>query len=287
MEALSYLLKRAREGGFLPRWRFNGRGDVGVEISHLLFADDTSIFCEPSLDQMSYLSWLLMWFEAMLGLRVNLDKSELILVGRMENVEELALEFDCKFSTLLSSYLGLPLGAHFKEVAVWDGVEERLRKRLLIWKRQYISKGSRLTLIRSTLSSMPIYHMFLFYMPRSVSLRLEQIQRNFLWGGGALERKPYLVDWSIVCSAKQKGGLGVRNLALLNKTLLCKWSWRFAVEKEALWRQVICGKYGEEVGSWRSCDVRGSNGVGLWKAIRRDWDATIWFILWGMVGVRF
>ena len=64
----------------------------------------------------------------------------------------------------------------------------------------------------------------------------------------------------------------MRNLALLNKALLCKWSWRFAVEREALWRQVICAKYGEEEGGWRSCVVRGSFGVGLWKAIRRVWD---------------
>ena len=64
----------------------------------------------------------------------------------------------------------------------------------------------------------------------------------------------------------------MRNMALLNKTLLCKWSWRFAVEREALWRQVICAKYGEEEGGWRPCVVRGSFGVGLWKAIRRGWD---------------
>ena len=64
----------------------------------------------------------------------------------------------------------------------------------------------------------------------------------------------------------------MRNLALLNKALLCKWSWCFAVEREALWRQVICGKYGKEAGGWRSCVVRGSFGVGLWKTIRRVWD---------------
>ena len=140
------------------------------------------------------MSWLLIWFEAMSGLNVNLDKSEIIVMGRVENVEELAIEFGCKVSKLPSSYLGLPLGACFKEVAVWDGVEERLRKRLSFWKRQYISKGGRLTLIRSTLSSMSIYCMSLFHMPRCVSLRLERIQRDFLWGGGALERKPHLVD---------------------------------------------------------------------------------------------
>ena len=265
-------VEESEGGGFLPGWQLSGRGGVGVEITHLLFVDDTLVFCEPSIDQVSYLSWLLMWFEAMSGLKVNLDKSEIIVVGRVENVEELALEFGCKVSQLPSSYLGLPLGARFKEVATWDRVEERLRKRLSFWKRQYISKGGRMTLIRSTLSSMPIYCMSLFHMPRSVSLRLERIQRDFLWGGGALERMPHLVEWSIVCLDKRKSGLGVRNLALLNKALLCKWSWCFAVEREALWRQVICAKYGKEEGGWRSRVVRDNFGVGLWKAIRRGWD---------------
>ena len=130
-----------------------------------------------------------MWFEAMSGLKVNLDKSEIIPVGRVKNVEDLALEFGCKVSTFPSSYLGLPLGACFKEVAIWDRVEERLRKRLSIWKRQYISKKVRLNLIRSTLSSMSIYCMSLFYMPSVRLMRLERIQKGFLWGSGALEKK--------------------------------------------------------------------------------------------------
>ena len=50
-------------------------------MSHLLFVDDTLVFYGASQDQMRYLSWILMWFEAILGLRINLDKIELILVG--------------------------------------------------------------------------------------------------------------------------------------------------------------------------------------------------------------
>ena len=150
MGALSCLLNRAK-GGVLSGWQFNGRGGVGVEISQLLFAYDTSVFCEPPLNQLTSLSWLLIWFEVMPGLRVYLEKSELILMGGLENVGELAHEFGCKLSALPSSYLGLPLGTRFKDVEIWDGVEERL------WKRPYISKGGRLTLIQSTLSSMPIY----------------------------------------------------------------------------------------------------------------------------------
>ena len=112
----------------------------------------------------------------MSGLRVNLEKSKLVLVRRVDIVADLAQEFGCKISVFPSSYLSLPLGAHFKDVVVWDGMEERLWKRLLIWKRQYISKGGRLTLIRSsTLFGMSIYFISLFCIPRKVRLRLEQI----------------------------------------------------------------------------------------------------------------
>ena len=44
----------------------------------------------------------------------------------------------------------------------------------------------------------------------------------------------------------REGGLGVKCLSFLNKTLLAKWNWRFANEREALWNQVIRRKYGEE-----------------------------------------
>ena len=96
-------------------------------------------------------------------------------MGRVENVELLALELGFKVGALPSTYLGLPLGAPHKSVVVWDGVKERIRKRLALWKRQFISKGGRITLIWSTLVSMPIYLMSLLRMPRVVKLRLEQI----------------------------------------------------------------------------------------------------------------
>ena len=64
----------------------------------------------------------------------------------------------------------------------------------------------------------------------------------------------------------------MRNLVLINKVFLCKWSLRLALDREAFWRQVIGGKYGEEKDGWRSCEVRERFGVDLLKAIRREWD---------------
>ena len=125
--------------------------------------------------------------------------------------------------------------------------------------------------IKSTPSSLPIYFMSLFIIPRKVSLRLEKIQRDFLWGGGASQSKPHLVNWCIVCMEKKDGGLGIRNLSRLNKALLGKWCRRFASEQDSLWKQVIVRKFGKEDGRWCPGDSRESHGVGLWKAIRNGW----------------
>ena len=107
-------------------------------------------------------------------------------MGRVDIINDLPLELGCKVGGLPSYYLGLPLGAPFKSMVVWDGVEERFHKRLTMWKREYILKEGRLTLIHSTFSSILIYFMSLFCMPRLVRLRLEKIQRDFLWGDRAL-----------------------------------------------------------------------------------------------------
>ena len=114
MEALSILLRKVGEGHFILGFKVGGKRKKEVEISHLLFADDTQLFCEPCSDQLIYLSWVLFWFETFSGLKINLYKSKLILVGEVLNVEEFASLLGCKVGKLPSTYLGLPLGAPFK-----------------------------------------------------------------------------------------------------------------------------------------------------------------------------
>ena len=222
------------------------------------------------------MSWILFWFEATSRLRINLAKNEIILIGEMEEVDEMAVELGCKVGQLPAIYLGLPLGAPNKAVSGWDGVEEKVRRRLAIWKKQYISKGGRITLIKSTMASMSVDQMSLFRMPNSVARRLEKLQRDFLWGGGNLEWKAHLVKWEVVCGDKEKGGLGIRKLTLLNKVLLGKWIWRFVCDKEALWKQVLLAKYGQEDFGWRTKKAVGAFGVGVWKEILKEtgwcWD---------------
>ena len=45
MEVLSALIRRAVQGNFISGCRLRGRGDAEIMVSHLLFADDTILFC--------------------------------------------------------------------------------------------------------------------------------------------------------------------------------------------------------------------------------------------------
>ena len=118
MEALSRLLNRAIDGNYLSGSKIAEMDGIGTFISHLLYADDTLLFCGANKDQLKFLSWILMWFEALSGLRINLNKSEILPVGSVDNVQELAAELGCGIGSLPSSYLSLPLGANHKAVGV-------------------------------------------------------------------------------------------------------------------------------------------------------------------------
>ena len=107
-------------------------------VSHLLFADDTLIFCEVDPNQILHLGFPLTWFEAISGLKVNLAKSEMIQVGDVPHVGELAGILGCTTSTLPMKYLGLPLGAKFKAKEIWNEALEKMERRLAGWKRGYI-----------------------------------------------------------------------------------------------------------------------------------------------------
>ena len=134
MEVLSVLIRRPVEGGFISGCSIRRGRRQAVNISHLLFADDTVVFCEAKKEHLTHLSWILFWFEAASGLRINLAKSEIIPVGEVEEVDEMAVELGCRVRLLPSVYLGLPLGAPNKAYSMWDGVEERERRRLALWK---------------------------------------------------------------------------------------------------------------------------------------------------------
>ncbi|GJR15528.1 retrotransposon protein, putative, ty1-copia subclass [Tanacetum coccineum] len=81
-------------------------------------------------------------------------------------------------------------------------------------------------------------------------------------GGRLTLIKSVLGRESILGNTKD-GGLGVGSLRAKNLALLGKWKWRFLVEKDAIWRQVICCFYGGEGGL--SSSSTPSGGQRVWS----------------------
>ena len=68
-------------------------------------------------------------------------------------------------------YLGMPLGTLYKTTSIWNPILERMEKKLSSWKRLYLSKGGRLTLLKRTFSSLPTYYISLFTIPKAMATR--------------------------------------------------------------------------------------------------------------------
>jgi len=199
----------------------------GTVVSHLQYADDTLCIGEPTVDNLWLLKAVLRGFEMASGLKVNYHKSSLIGV----NVQRDFMEAACKFlhyreGVVPLKYLGLQVGANSIKVSTWVPMLDQLKKRLNSWGNKYVSSGGRIVLLNSVLNAIPIFYLSFLKIPAKVLKLVIRIQKEFLWGGVSGGRKVCWVKWKKICQPRSKGGLGVRDVKLVNLSLLAKWKWR-------------------------------------------------------------
>jgi hypothetical protein len=101
IDALSRMLSRVMVGGFLSGFQVDNLNNTPSEISHLLFANDTLITCGADNDQILNLDHIFLCFMAISGLKINLQKSELVAIGEVLHIKELASILFCNISSLL------------------------------------------------------------------------------------------------------------------------------------------------------------------------------------------
>src|SRR6266498_1668085 len=235
-DMLSILIKRAKEqgqiGGVVPHLI-----DEGLSI--LQYADDTILFMDDDLDKARNMKLLLCAFEHTSGLKINFHKSELFCFGNAQESSKTYMElFGCKQGDLPLKYLGIPIHCRKLQNSDWKMIEERFEKRLSSWKGKHLSIEGRLTLINSVLSSLPMYMMSFFAIPKGVLKKLDYFCSRFYWQGDESRKKYCLARWSILCQPKVQGGLGIHDLNVKNIALLSKWLFKL-LTSDGKWQQLL------------------------------------------------
>jgi hypothetical protein len=209
----------------------------GVAI--LQYVDNTIMCLENNVVKARNVKLLLYIYEQISRLKINFEKSEILLIGGDNNLAvEYAEIFNCQIGMLPLRYMGVPIYARRLRVVDWAKLEEKSAKKLDIWQGGSLSIGGRVILINASLTNSSIYHMSLFLLPKTMIEKMDKGRRRFFWQGSKLKKSYHLVRWAKVCKSKKKGGLGVKDLRKLNISLLVKWWWLLKTGK-GLWQDIV------------------------------------------------
>nr|GEY56291.1 RNA-directed DNA polymerase, eukaryota, reverse transcriptase zinc-binding domain protein [Tanacetum cinerariifolium] len=210
-------------------------------LSHLFYADDVVFMSHWNDSNIETIVQVIECCYRASGLRINMNKSKImgILVDNIivnQQQQRLVFSLDAHFSYLGSKMKTLPI----------CGI---------------------LTLLKSVLGSMPIYHISLFKVPMKVLQRMKSIRFHFFNVVDHNGKKPIWVKWIKVLASKEIGGLGVSSFYVLNKSILCKWVWRFHTQGSLPWARVIKGINGED---GKLCKNVNHSHPSIWLHIVRE-----------------
>ncbi|GKA00995.1 RNA-directed DNA polymerase, eukaryota, reverse transcriptase zinc-binding domain protein [Tanacetum coccineum] len=243
MESLHISFQRVVDAGLFNGIKIGG----SVNLSHMFYADDAVFVGEWSESNISSLIHVLECFHKVSGLKINMSKSKIMgFEVDSDRVSHAAAKLGCLLLKTPFVYLGSYVGGDMNRLQSWDDMVERVRRRLSTWKMKMLSIGGRLTLLKSVLGSMPIFHMSIFKVPSGIIHILESIRGKFFNGHEISSRKPSWVQWKTVLAPKANGGLGISSLFALNRGLLFKWVWRFLAHDSTLWSRVVKAIHGDD-----------------------------------------
>nr|GEU41233.1 RNA-directed DNA polymerase, eukaryota, reverse transcriptase zinc-binding domain protein [Tanacetum cinerariifolium] len=204
-----------RKFGFGEKW-----SDVGLfkgielahslNLSHMFYVDDAIFMGQWSESNIDTNVKVLVCFNRASGFRINLTKSKLLGISvEDDKVKQSAAKIGCNTLKTPFSYSGSKVGGCMSRIQSWNETIKRMACRLSKWKLKTLSIGGRLTLLKSVLRSMPIYHMSLFKVPKKVFHSMESMRSYFFNGAELSSKKSVSVKWKHALDSKDKGGLGV------------------------------------------------------------------------------
>lgn len=120
---------------------------------------------------------------------------------------------------------------------------EKVHSKLQGWKNLLLSSEGKETLIKSLVLTIPAYFLACVFSPWKVCLTIDNLNRQFWWGGSTSKRLLCWKNWKWMCLPKKIKGLGFWNLKQFNSALLMKQGWRLLQDNNSFWARLIKSIY--------------------------------------------
>ncbi|XP_061347113.1 uncharacterized protein LOC133292688, partial [Gastrolobium bilobum] len=244
----------------------------GPLITHLLFADDIVLFAEASIEQAQISNQVLRVFCDASGQNISREKSRVFFskntcFARDKEINEC---LNINLTGDLGKYLGISLHHRAVSRASISHIMDHVQGRLDSWSHRSLTLAGRITLAKPVVAAHPTYSIQSVSLPINVCEDLDRCTRNFIWGSTDSQRKSHLVNWNILCSSKDYGGMGLRQSKAMNNALIMKVGFSVLAKRDALWVKVVRNKYG--LGDDLIPNpTRTSVKSNLWKGVLNQW----------------
>jgi len=220
-EGLSAMIRKAKEARNL-QGVLSSNG--GVYLSHLLFTDDSLIFCQATMEECQRLLAILKQYEAASGQAINRQKTTLFFSRntRIDVKQHIRNMMGARIMEDCEKYLGLPMASRKSKVNTFKDLQEKITRRVMGWKEKLISKAGREILIKTVAQAISTYSMCIFKIPKTLCDTINSTMAKYWWGQTEKEKKIHWINWKKLCSSKAKGGMGFRDIQAFNLALLAK-----------------------------------------------------------------
>ena len=237
-EALIHIIQKAEYNKKITGLQFNSSGPT---VNHLLFVDDTLLFCKATKEDCEGIMSCLSQYGQISGQIINLQKSSITFGDKVE--EDMKQWIKNRSGIQLEGgsekYLGLPESLKGSKQELFGFIKESLQSRLSGWYAKTLSQGGKEVLVKSIAMALLVHAMTCFKLPKTLCTKLTSVILDFWWNSLQHSKKIHWIGAKHLILPKCLGGFGFKDLQCFNQALLAKQAWRLLTEPDCLLAQIF------------------------------------------------